>query len=124
MSDSNSKDVDVDEEPIPKLPRAKLFGRPSGPAMIRLGMFATMLYALIMMREPCANGAARFVGQFSESDAAADASTSQPGTSTHYPGFQIVTAEEALEMLRQAQDGRDGGETAAADGGTQDASSD
>lgn len=92
--------------------------------MIRLGMFATMLYALIMMREPCANGAARFVGQFSESDAAADASTSQPGTSTHYPGFQIVTAEEALEMLRQAQDGRDGGETAAADGGTQDASSD
>ncbi len=96
-------EIEPDEEPIPKLPRAKLFGRPSGQAMIRMGMFATMLYALIMMREPCATGAARFVGQFSE----VDAGPAQTGISKQYPGFQIVTAEEALQMLKDAQ--RDAG---------------
>ncbi|MBL4634417.1 MAG: hypothetical protein JKY56_11125 [Kofleriaceae bacterium] len=92
-------DKEPDEEPIPKLPRAKLFGKPSGAVLIRMGMFGTMLYALIMMREPCATGAARFVGQFSE----VDAGPVQTGISKQYPGFQIVTAEEALQMLKDAQ---------------------
>jgi len=96
-----------DEEPIPKLPRAKLFGKPSAAAMIRMGMFATLLYALIMMREPCASGAARFVGQFSEP--AIDAGPPASELQKRYPGFQIMTAEEALQMLKEAQGEVDGG---------------
>ncbi len=86
-----------EEEPLPKLPRAPLFGKPSGAALGRIGMFGVMLYALVMMRKPCSEGVGRFVGQFGDAPDAAP-----PSLSEQYPGYQLVTAEEALELLRKS----------------------
>ena len=85
-SDSDS------EEEVPKLPRAPLFGKPSLNGLVRVGMFATMLYAIIVMRQPCAEGAGRFIGGFDES-----ADAAPPSISDHYPGYELLTAEEALK---------------------------
>ncbi|MCP4444195.1 MAG: hypothetical protein GY811_02470 [Myxococcales bacterium] len=83
-----------DEAPIPKLPRAPLFRKLSLPAMVRIGMFGTIFYAIIVMREPCADGVSRFITNFDDSDADAGPA---PSIETRYPGFELMTAEEALK---------------------------
>ncbi len=83
----------IDDEPIPKLPRAPLLGKPSTAAMVRIGMFGTLFYAIIVMRKPCAEGAGRFLMNF---DDAPDAG-SPPAVDERYPGFELISAEEALK---------------------------
>ncbi len=83
---------DYSSEDVPKLPRAPLFGKPSLHGVVRVGMFATLLYAIIVMRQPCADGVGRFIGGFDEEADAAPA-----GLSDHYPGYELLTAEEALK---------------------------
>ncbi len=83
----------ADEEPIPKLPRAKLMGKLSMNAVVRIGMFGTLFYAIIVMRKPCAEGAGRFIMNF---DDVVDAGP-PPAVDQRYPGFELITAEEALK---------------------------
>ncbi len=82
-----------DEEPIPKLPRAPLFRKLSVPAIVRIGMFATLLYAIIVMRQPCADGVGRFITNFDDPPDAGPAVT----TDQRIPGYELMTAEEALK---------------------------
>lgn len=74
--------------------------------MVRVGMFVALLYAVIVMREPCADGVGRFVGGFDEPP---DAGPITP--SERYPGYEFLTAEEALKRWPDAPDGgsRDAG---------------
>tara|TARA_R110002096_G_scaffold44526_8_gene120295 strand:+ start:111121 stop:111609 length:489 start_codon:yes stop_codon:yes gene_type:complete len=83
----------ADDEPIPKLPRAPLMGKLSMAAIIRIGMFGTLFYAIIVMRKPCAEGAGRFIMNF---DDVADAGPA-PAVDKRYPGFELISAEEALK---------------------------
>ena len=99
-----------DEEPIPKLPRAPLFRKLSLPAIVRIGMFGTLFYAIIVMRKPCADGVGRFITNFD--DRAADAGEAAEEQS-RYPGYELITAEEALKRWPDKPAG-DGG---AGDGG-------
>lgn len=68
--------------------------------MIRIAMFLTLLYAVIVMRKPCADGVGRFVGGF---DSPPDAGPRIP--SERYPGYELLTAEEALKRWPDAPDG-------------------
>lgn len=88
-----SESAETGEDPeIPKLPRAPLFGKPSLQGVVRVGMFATLLYAIVVMRRPCAEGVGRFIGNFDER-----ADAAPPSISDHYPGYELLTAEEALK---------------------------
>jgi hypothetical protein len=88
---SDAPENAVEEEEIPELPRAPLFGKPSLHSVVRVGMFATLLYAIIVMRQPCADGVGRFIGGFDDAPDAAPANTDK------YPGYELLTAEEALK---------------------------
>jgi hypothetical protein len=100
------------EEPIPKLPRAPLFRKLSLPAMVRIGMFAALLYAVVVLREPCADSVGRFVGGFDDPPDAGPASILD-----RYPGYELMTAEEALKRWPDAPDGgpEDAGSESGAD---------
>lgn len=109
----------VDEEPIPKLPRAKLMGKLSMNAVVRIGMFGTLFYAIIVMRKPCAEGAGRFIMNF---DDVMDAGP-PPAVDQRYPGFELITAEEALKRWpdKPAVDDDAGDGTPAGDAATGEA---
>jgi hypothetical protein len=55
-------------------------------------MFATVLYAIIVMRKPCGEGVARVI--FPPTD---ETDAGPPSVSEQYPGFELMTAEEALK---------------------------
>ncbi len=98
-TDSNPRNGEIqDEEPIPKLPRAPLIGKLSTPALMRIGMFGTLFYAVIVMRKPCAEGAGRFVMSFDE-NSQVDAG---PSKTERFPGFELMTAEEAPKRFPDA----------------------
>jgi hypothetical protein len=59
-----------DDVPVPRLPRGRGLAL-STPAIIRIAMFATLLVAVIVMRRPCADNVAGFVGSFDTPDAGA-----------------------------------------------------
>ena len=103
----------ADDEPIPKLPRAPLMGKLSMAAVIRIGMFGTLFYAIIVMRKPCAEGAGRFIMNF---DDVADAGPA-PAVDQRYPGFELISAEEALKRWPD-KPADDAGAGDQADGGT------
>ena len=56
------------DQPVPRLPRGRWF-RISRADLFRIGMFTTLLIAVIALRRPCADGVASFVGSY-EPDAA------------------------------------------------------
>jgi hypothetical protein len=58
----------TDDAPVPRLPRGRGIAL-STPALIRIAMFATLLVAVIVMRRPCADNVAHFVGSFDTPDA-------------------------------------------------------
>ena len=93
VSDDEKQEVDPRLDQIPKLPRAKLFGRMSMVSLTRIGMFGTLFVAIILMRKPCADGVANFIGSFDPKDAGpAEESSDSP-----VPGYELMTAEEALK---------------------------
>ena len=103
MSDQKNTDEGEEGEALPKLPRAPLIGKMSVPGMIRIAMFATMLYAVVMMRQPCSEGVGRFIGDFEETRDAAPLTIQE-----RYPGYELLTAEEALKRWPD-NPARDGG---------------
>ena len=117
MTESSAESPADSEEEIPKLPRAPLFGRPSLTGVVRIGMFATLLYAIIVMGGPCADGVGRFVGGFGTEPDAAPA-----GPAEHYPGYQLITAEEFMKRYPDAgvQDGGLGDASAIGPAGNED----
>jgi len=48
---------------VPRLPRAKFLSF-RGADLFRIGLFATLLVALVALRKPCADGVARMVAAF------------------------------------------------------------
>ena len=73
----------LDDEPIPRLPRGKLF-KLTGPQMFRILFFAALLVGVLALRQPCSEGIGRFVESFDESDAGPtgpqDGSPQRPGS--------------------------------------------
>jgi hypothetical protein len=53
---------------VPRLPRGPLV-KLSGPALMRIGMIAIVLLAVIGLRRPCADGVAGFISGFDAPDA-------------------------------------------------------
>lgn len=97
MTDSSPLESSVDsEDKIPKLPRAHRFGKPSLNGIVRIGMIATVLYAIIVMRRPCADGVSQFI--FKPGATLPDTDTAVPtDPAEQYPGFQLITAEEFMK---------------------------
>lgn len=62
----------ADEEEVIVLPRGKpgrALLRVRGVDLMRIAMFATLLVMILVMRQPCADGVARFIGSFDQVDA-------------------------------------------------------
>ena len=81
---------------MPKLPKRKGALLSSGD-LVRIGIFATMLVAVLMFRKPCADGAADFVQSFDTPDAAL------PAPEPKKPEFPTIrlTGEETEDQLRE-----------------------
>ncbi len=67
------------EEPVPRLPRGKGM-RLSGQGLFRIGMIAILLFAVVTLREPCADGIATLMDRFDAPDAGT--ATSDAGLAT------------------------------------------
>ncbi len=52
-----------EEEPVPRLPRGKGWGLSTGE-LIRIGMIASLLVAVIALRRPCADNVGQFIQSF------------------------------------------------------------
>lgn len=103
--------------PVPRLPHGKGI-RISGPAIVRILMFAALLLAVLALRKPCADGVSRFITQFDEPDAgvagavrnarhAGDAGAAAPDTSAWPAGQYIeikgpLTDEQLKVILEKA----------------------
>jgi len=72
-----------DDEPVPKLPRGRGM-KFTGPQVVRIAMFATLLMAVLLMRRPCADAVGHFVSGFDERSA------------THDGGVRAVPKPEAI----------------------------
>jgi len=93
------KEERSDEELI-HLPRASFFSRVSGTDLFRIGMFATLLVAIIVMRKPCADNVGKFFGNFDEGDAGPPAAeTSGADAARGLEGYRLIPAEEAIDVL-------------------------
>lgn len=68
MSDAAGRGPADREGEIPRLPRGPLV-KLSGPALVRIGMVAVVLLAVIGLRRPCADGVASFISGFDAPDA-------------------------------------------------------
>jgi hypothetical protein len=92
---------------VPRLPRGKGFKLSLGE-MLRIGMTATMLIAVIVLAQPCADAVGTFVGNFDPPDARPAA---PPPTPKLPPGGYVhLTSDMTPQQIEQAIGGaRDGG---------------
>lgn len=108
---------DYDKEPVPRLPRAK-FGFLSTMSLFRIAMLGTLLVAVLVMRKPCADGVAKFIGGFEDKKdgGAAPAPKRTPLPPGDYVRLDGPLTEEKLKALREraARRARDAGVAAAA----------
>jgi hypothetical protein len=51
-------------EPTPRLPRGRFFSRIRFMDAMRIGMFATLLIVVLVLRRPCADSVATFIDAF------------------------------------------------------------
>jgi hypothetical protein len=58
-----------EQEAVPRLPRGRLLPRMAMIDLIRIGMIASLLVVVIMLRKPCADGMANLIDMFSDPDA-------------------------------------------------------
>ncbi len=93
---------DYNRQPVPRLPRGK-GTRFSTMSMFRIAMLGMLLVAVLVMRKPCADGVAKFIGGFEQKpDAGAEQA---PPRTTLPPGEYIKLdgplTEEKLKELRE-----------------------
>lgn len=72
-SSSESRDEwsgeDLEEIILPRGKPGRALLRVRGVDLMRIAMFATLLVMILVMRQPCADGVARFIGSFDQVDA-------------------------------------------------------
>jgi len=100
-----------DDAPVPRLPRGKGI-RLSTQSVIRIGMFATLLVAVVVMQRPCADNVSRFVTSFGP-DAGASARPTPAAPAATPPAAELpagdfvrltpdMTEEEIRRKIGQA----------------------
>jgi hypothetical protein len=77
-----------DDAPVPKIPYSKGLSL-SRPQMFRIGMFATLLVAIIVLAKPCSDSVSKFVTSFDDG--------SNPGSAMPKPG--TVSVPQNLEHI-------------------------
>jgi hypothetical protein len=104
--DKGEGDSDQDQEPIPRLPRGRILPRMALIDLIRIGMIASLLVVVIVLRKPCADGMANLIDMFSDPDAGPPAA--------HELELRRLTDEEIREAFGgDVELDRDGGPAAA-----------
>ncbi len=81
-----------DLKEVPQLPRVKFF-RFAAPELLRIGLLATVLVALIVLRKPCADGIAKLISSF-------DVPVEEP-ESPDESGILRFSGDESEEELRK-----------------------
>src|SRR5689334_429047 len=79
-------------EEIPRLPRGKLM-KFQLHDIIRIGIFASVLVAILFMRKPCSDGVAKFVGSFDDKQSQ-PAPAAQPSDKPDIQPAQHLTDDE------------------------------
>lgn len=96
---------------VPRLPRGKGFKLSFGE-IVRIGLTGTMLIAVLVLAQPCADAVGRFVGSFDPPDA-------QPAQPLQPKGYVHLSSDMTPQQIQQAIGGaRDAG---APDAGAPDA---
>ncbi|HUH02711.1 MAG TPA: hypothetical protein VML75_12015 [Kofleriaceae bacterium] len=93
-----------EHDPVPRVPKARGFGLSRGE-IGRIAIFGSLLFGVLMLREPCAKGVGGFVDSFEEpSDAAPRAQTvAPPGNYVHLgPDDSPDDIKRKIEGLRDA----------------------
>ena len=104
------KDPETDDD-VPRLPRGKGFKLSFGE-IVRIGLTGTMLIAVLVLAQPCADAVGRFVSSFDPPDA-------QPAPKPVPKGYVHLSPDMTTEQIQQAIGGaRDAG---APDAPTKDA---
>lgn len=105
MAEGEKEPAEKDEqEPIPKLPRGRFFSKLTLLDLFRIGLFAILLVAVLMMRKPCADGVANLFDML--------AGPPDAGPELRY---ERLTDEELRERLGAPPPGRDAGAAAPGD---------
>jgi hypothetical protein len=89
---------------VPRLPRGKGFKLSFGE-IVRIGLTATMLIAVLVLAKPCADAVGRFVASFDPPDAqpAPAPQTSQPHQPEKTPaGYVHLTPNMTPQQIQQA----------------------
>lgn len=97
-----------ENDPIPRVPKAKGFGLSRGE-ISRIAIFGSLLFGILMLRQPCAHGVGSFVDSFEEPIDAAPASSTTivpPGDYVHVgPDDSPEDVKRKIEDLRNASPG-------------------
>jgi len=101
-NDEQSSVPDYEVEPVPRLPRAR-HTKLSKMALFRTAMLAMLLFAVLALRRPCADGVSKFIGSF---DGKPDAGAEAPPRRTVLPPGEYVKidgdlTEERLKQIRE-----------------------
>ncbi len=88
---------------VPRLPRGKGFKLSFGE-MVRIGLTATMLIAVLVLAKPCADSVGRFVASFDPPDAQPPAPTQKvPNGYVHLtPNMTPQQIQQAIGSARDA----------------------
>ncbi|HTM21737.1 MAG TPA: hypothetical protein VL172_14545 [Kofleriaceae bacterium] len=69
-----------EDEPVPRIPRGRGWGF-SGGEIVRIGMFGTLLVAVLVLRKPCSENVSKFMQTF---EPPLDASPAPAAPATHF----------------------------------------
>ena len=92
-------------DPVPRVPRPKGWGFPRG-SLMRIAMFAALLFGVIALRKPCAEGVGSFVDSFEAPiDAGAAPAVSPPrGERVDYVRIDVdddpATVRDKINRIR------------------------
>src|SRR5437763_16912908 len=83
------------DEPVPKIPYARGLRLPR-PELFRIGMFGTLLIAVIVLAKPCSDSVSKFVTSF-DSGSNAGSQMPKPGTVVEPQNLQHYGSNTPLD---------------------------
>ncbi len=102
------EDPRPDDEPVPRLPRGKGWGFSRGE-LVRIGMIAALLVAVVALRQPCSQSVGTFIQSF---EPPIDAGVAPPQQLPPLQADEVyvhcgpeVTPEECARKIERAQRG-------------------
>src|SRR5512140_1381792 len=106
MTVASEPDEPVDDDaPVPKIPYSKGLHL-SRPQIFRIGMFATLLVAIIVLAKPCSDSVSKFVTSFDDGSNAGSAMP-KPGTVSVPQNLEHVgsnlTLEQYQDLVKRAE---------------------